>query len=310
MSSRDLIADLKRKAQEIGFDRIGVAQPNTSRAFGHYQAWMKQGHAADMWYLTESSRVGKRGDLTQVLPGIRSVIVGAISYTPASAPPSELKFGRYAWGVDYHGVVERKLKELVRWLRASVAQSFEVLTYVDTGPVLERALAEQAGIGWVGKNSCLIDEEIGSYFFLGEILTTLELSEFDRPPPNRCGTCTRCIDACPTKALVAPYQLDSRRCISYQTIENRSPELDQGFHGKLKGWVAGCDICQEVCPWNQGVPPHQHEELAPLPHLRLTPSQAERLEESEHRQLFAKTSLKRISWKSFLRNVRAAARHS
>jgi len=301
-----LIIKLKEYSKEIGFDRLGVTHCKTLPDFGRYESWIQKGYAADMWYLTEPSRVEKRKNIEKILPGAKSVIVGAISYAPKNNDHStDAKFGRYAWGKDYHLVVQKKLKQLAQWLTEHVKEPFSYVTYVDTGPILERSLAERAGVGWIGKNTCVMHETTGSYLYLGEIITTLSLPE-DSPAINRCGTCTRCLDACPTGALVGPYQLDSNQCISYHTIESRAVNIPDSIAKRLNGWVAGCDICQEVCPWNQEPLVLRLQELSPLLHTRLSLQEALALDEITHKNLFQKTSLKRVKWPQFLRVVKTA----
>ncbi|HLG18550.1 MAG TPA: tRNA epoxyqueuosine(34) reductase QueG [Bdellovibrionota bacterium] len=299
---------LKEYGLSIGFDRIGITTADPPADFRRYLDWIERGGAGDLWYLTEPSRVEKRRDLQRVLPGVRTVIVGAISYAPQSNhQPTNAKFARYAWGLDYHKVVLEKLEQLAAWLSEQVDAPFRYRTYVDTGPILERSLAERAGIGWIGKNTCLMSEETGSYLYLGELLSTLDLPT-DAPALNRCGTCTRCLDACPTQALEAPYQLRSDRCISYQTVENRNGEIPEPIAQRLNGWVAGCDICQEVCPWNHEPFPMRLEALRPLPHLRLSLQELCTLSEDDFHRHFDSTSFRRIGRSALARNAKAALR--
>lgn len=247
-----------------------------------------------MHYMVEPGRMEKRRDLEKILPGVRSVITGAFSYAPESvANVTDVKFARYGWGKDYHRVVKEKLDALVAWMKANAEQRLECLTYSDTGPILERSLAERSGLGWIGKNTCLINQKIGSYVFLGEILTTLALPT-DAPGINRCGTCTRCIDACPTKAIESAYVLNAEKCISYQTIENRKQPVADGVAENLNGWIAGCDICQEVCPWNNDIPFLKIPEFAPLPHVALSLEKITSMSEVDFQNHFQHTSFKRI----------------
>jgi epoxyqueuosine reductase len=292
---------LREHARSIGFDRIGITTAAPPEDFRRYLSWTERGYAADLWYLTEANRVAKRKDLSTLLPGAQSVIAGAISYAPDRKDhPSDAKFARYAWGLDYHRVVKDRLDRLAEWLSKQVGP-FRFISYVDTGPILERSLAQRAGVGWIGKNTCLIHETIGSYFVLGELVTTLDLPS-DVPAVSRCGTCTRCLEACPTKALSAPYELDARRCISYHTIESRAPALPAEIASKKDGWVAGCDICQEVCPWNQKAPPSALAEFRPLPHTNLSRDAILRLDEPTHLVLFGETALERITLGRLKRN--------
>lgn len=286
--------NLKSKAIELGFDLVGVTSAVPAKDFNRYLEWIRRGFAADMHYMVEQGRREKRGDLAKVLPGVKSVIVGAFSYAPENAPThTDAKFARYGWGKDYHHVVKEKLDALVAWMKDHAGQPHDCRTYVDTGPILERSLAERSGIGWIGKNTCIINDKIGSYVFLGEILTTLVLSE-DASGINRCGTCTRCIDACPTGAIEDAYQLNSAKCISYQTIENRKRPVPESIAKNLQSWIAGCDICQEVCPWNGDIPVLKIKEFKPLPHVSLSLDRIQTMSDAEYTEHFERTSFNRI----------------
>lgn len=308
MSSRSLTQELKEHALSIGFTRLGITSAAQPDDFNRYRSWAAKGFAAEMGYLTETGRMARRGDLSLLLADAKSVIVGAISYAPKSPDhASNVKFARYAWGADYHVTVKRKLEKLATWLAAHSPDPFCYVSYVDTGPILEKSLAQRAGIGWIGKNTCLINQSIGSYFVVGELITTLEL-QADRPTSNHCGSCMRCLEACPTNALVAPYELDARKCISYHTTENRASELPEEIASKLDGWIGGCDICQEVCPWNQKGEPAQLPEMHPLPHTELAAEEILKLTRSTHRSLFGPTALNRISLRNLKRNIRAQSK--
>ena len=237
----------------------------------HFPEWIAAGRAGEMKYLESRDEAGdlKRASLRTTAPWARSVIVCAINYNtkhPYSVEASEPNEGwiaRYAWGQeDYHDAVLRRLRSVETQLREFAAQADLVTRcYVDTGPLVERIYAKYAGVGWIGKNTCILDQKMGSWLFLGVILTSLELTP-DLPAPDRCGTCTRCIDACPTDALVAPYQLDSNKCISYLTIEKRGAIPDEMREG-IGRHVFGCDICQDVCPWNRKAPATAAAEFQP-----------------------------------------------
>ena len=241
---------VKRLARECGFELAGVAAAEPADDFARYREWVEKGFAGEMRYLTDR-RAAVRSDLRNLLKSARSIIcVGKLYNTPGA----EHGISRYAWGADYHRVMRSGLEKLVDALTRE-AGPFEHKICVDTAPLLERSYARQAGLGWIGKNTCLIHEPLGSWFFLGEIVTSLEL-EPDAPPPDRCGTCTRCIDACPTQAIVPDgdeWTLDSRRCISYFTIELRGPIPEEHREG-MGAHIFGCDICQDVCPWNSRAP--------------------------------------------------------
>ncbi len=249
-------------ALELGFDRAGVAALGPASTGHAYLAWLERGDQAGMAYLEH--RVESRLDPRTLLPGARSAICVALHYAPRPAENEPLgdlwpRVARYARGRDYHNFMGRRLRRLAARIRREFPGT-AARAYVDTGPVLERELAAAAGLGAVGKNTMLLHPRGGSYFLLGEVLTTLEL-EPDQPLADLCGSCSRCLEACPTGALAAPYRLDSRRCISYWTIEHRGP-IDTEMRDELGGWVFGCDLCQEACPWNAGPPFSERGEFA------------------------------------------------
>ncbi|MBD2384918.1 tRNA epoxyqueuosine(34) reductase QueG [Cylindrospermum sp. FACHB-282] len=241
---------IKEKAQELGFHKVGIAAVDGVDATERQrlQAWIALGYHADMEWMTSS----KRQDIALVMPEARSLVCVALNYYTADRRPEGeeyAKFSRYGWGRDYHKVIHKKLKQLATWLE-SLDEGIQARYYADTGPVQDKVWAQKAGIGWIAKNGNVITREYGSWVFLGEVLTNVEL-ESDRPSTEHCGTCTRCIEACPTGAITEPFVVDANRCIAYHTIENRADKLPQTVAPHLQGWVAGCDICQDVCPWNQ-----------------------------------------------------------
>jgi epoxyqueuosine reductase len=266
-----LTADrIKTQAAALGFDLCGIARTGSLPRLARLAEWLDAGHAGDMDYL-ERSR-DERLDPARVLPNVRSVVAVACLYN-VDAPsaidarePGRVAISRYAWGDDYHDVMRERLRALTRWLAAEAGPGLEAFSCVDSGPVQERVLAEAAGLGWIGKNTCLINQQLGSWIFLGEVLVNIEL-EPDLPGIDHCGTCTRCLDACPTGALVAPYVLDSRRCLSYLTIEARGA-LDDEMRGAIGEQVYGCDICQDVCPWNRRATVSDAPEWQPRDALR------------------------------------------
>ena len=249
-------ADVKAKAAALGFDLCGIAPAGDLPELKFFPQWLERGFAGEMAYLARSAE--RRADVRNVLPSARSVIVTGTLYNvdrPYSTEcddPSRAQIARYAWGDDYHGVIETRLDALLTWMREASADPFEARRYVDTGPVQERVYAQHAGIGWIGKNTCVINPAIGSWLFLGEIICSLPL-EADPPSFDQCGACTLCIEACPTQAIVGPGVLDSTRCISYLTIEARGP-IPDAMQPAVGSHVYGCDICQEVCPWNAAPP--------------------------------------------------------
>jgi epoxyqueuosine reductase len=245
-------AHVKHDAAALGFDLCGIAPAESPPELQFLREWLARGYAGEMQYMHRTAE--RRLDVRAVLPSARSVIVLATVYN-AQRPYSiqrndsaQAAIARYAWGDDYHTVIERRLRELVHTMRTAAGDAFEARAYVDTGPVQERVFAQYAGLGWIGKNTCLINEDIGSWVFLSAIICNLAL-EPDAPALDQCGTCTRCLDACPTGALVEPRVLDSTRCLSYLTIE-----LKGSIPVERREWIGnhayGCDICQEVCPWN------------------------------------------------------------
>src|SRR5262245_30885499 len=252
---------IKAKALEIGFDLCGVAVADSFPELAFLREWLDRGYAGEMGYMARSA--DRRADVRAVVPGARSVIVTGTIYntvSPYASPPADdvALISRYAWGDDYHDVLKTRLDALVGWMRRESPEPFDARAYVDTGPVQERVYAQYAGLGWIGKNTCLINAGLGSWLFLSEIICTLAL-EPDSPGLEQCGSCTRCLDACPTGALVEPGVLDARRCVSYLTIELRSA-IPASFRESLGTHVYGCDICQDVCPYNQASP--QSDEVA------------------------------------------------
>src|SRR5215472_712141 len=243
---------IKRKARELGFDLCGIAPATDLPELTFFHEWLERGYAGTMAYLARSA--DRRADVRHVLPTARTVIVTATNYNtdrPYStecADPRRAQIARYAWGEDYHDVIGARLDSLVAWMRETADEPFDARAYVDTGPIQERVYAQHAGVGWIGKNTCVINPDVGSWIFLAEIICDLQL-ECDRPAFDQCGTCTLCIEACPTQAIVAPGVLDSTRCISYLTIELKG-DIPRAMDAGIANHVYGCDICQEVCPWN------------------------------------------------------------
>lgn len=267
---------LKHAAEEAGFDLAGIATADGGRELEYFPQWIADGHAGEMKYMEARDDQGdlKRASLARVAPWARSVIVCAINYNTAhpystnAHDPDRGWISRYAWSrEDYHDAVLRRLRQVESALQQGVPAEQELTTrsYVDTGPIVERVFAKYAGVGWIGKNTCIINQKTGSWLFLGVILTSLELTP-DLPAPDRCGTCTRCIDACPTNAILAPYRLDSNKCISYLTIEKRG-SIPEDLREGMGHHVFGCDICQDVCPWNRKAPATSAPEFQPRPGL-------------------------------------------
>lgn len=333
---------ISERASQLGFAMSGVVNAEKFPEFLRQEEWLAHGYAGEMKYLSDP----RRNDPRSVLPGIRSVIVCALTYNtahPRTAPAlddvadttvtTEPRgwISRYAWGDDYHDVLREKLQLMLQALREQHPAPFEARIYADTGPINERILAKHAGLGWLGKNSLLLHERLGSFFFLGVILTTLDLpptlGTTDPPPADRCGTCRKCLDACPTQALIEPYVLDSRKCISYLTIELREA-IPEHLREPMGLHIFGCDICQDVCPWNRHAPVTNAMEFEPrsLPHATTATRGDEsplatnnsnspeslflpRLEwlasltQSDFSEIFHGSPIKRTKWRGLLRNV-------
>jgi epoxyqueuosine reductase len=249
-----LAPDVKRRALEAGFDLCGIAPAARHPKLDRLKDWIAAGRAGDMHYLEDS--LDERSDPRVFLPTARSIISLAVVYnTPhpysvdVVGQDGRVGIARYAWGDDYHDVLRARLRELVTWMSAAAGGGLEALTCVDDGPVQERVFAELAGLGWIGKNTCLINPKLGSWLFLAEIITNVHLDP-DVPAVDQCGTCTRCLEACPTQAIIEPYTVDATRCLAYLTIEKRDA-FDRTMEAAVRDQVYGCDICQDVCPWNR-----------------------------------------------------------
>jgi epoxyqueuosine reductase len=319
MTKDNLAALTMELARAAGFDLCGIAPAAEFPELARLQEWLERGHAGEMRYLHDA----RRRSPTLAMQGARSVIVCALNYNTALPTSTETPqlleanrgprgwISRYAWGEDYHNVVGEKLETLIQHLRREFREPFEARAYVDTGPIVERVAAKYAGLGWLAKNTCLINEDLGSWLFLGVIVTTLDLAPTlgaaELPAPDLCGNCSLCIDACPTGAIVEPYVLDARRCISYLTIELRGT-IPREFREPIGRHVFGCDICQDVCPWNRRAPvtplpnfqPRQREEhslFSPSLEWLLT------LSEEEFRALFRGSPVKRAKWRGLVRNA-------
>lgn len=304
-----LAEKIKRKTKELGFEKAGMcgAEPlEVERQ--RLQEWLARNYHGTMAYMARN--VEKRVDVRNVYPEAKSVVVCALNYFQHEKTlchdDSGAKISMYAQGKDYHDVVNEKLLQLLDYIKTQYEHA-DGKIYVDTGPILEKALAVRAGIGWQGKNTNILTEDAGSFFFLGVLLLNIELP-YDSPVTDLCGSCTLCLDACPTQAFPAPYVLDATKCISYLTIEYKG-EIDAALAGKMDGWIFGCDVCQQVCPYNvRDAEPTTETEFYAKPELRekmLTDFLS--LSEEEFRQLFHGTPVLRAKWQGFMRNCRIAA---
>ena len=297
-------AIVKQLATQLGFDFCGISKAGfLEEEAPRLEDWLKKDYQGKMGYL--ENNFDKRLDPTKLVPGAKSVISLIYNYYPEEdlATDDNYKIAKYAYGKDYHFVIKDKLKHFFELLKGQIGNDIDGRVFVDSAPVHERAWAAKSGLGWIGKNSLLLNKRMGSFFFLAEIISDLELEE-DGPVQDHCGSCTRCIDACPTDAIIDPYVIDSNRCISYLTIELKE-ELPVGYEEKMEGWVFGCDICQDVCPWNRHSRPHQ--ESAFEPHQKLSTQQKqdwEELTEETFRVIFKNSAVKRTKFKGLARNIR------
>ena len=303
----DLSTALKQRAREEGFEPVGLARlPGSPRLRLRTQAlqrWLNQGHQADMAWMAAPRRL----DASKLLEGARSLLaVGLNYYVSAQARDGCLKVARYGWGRDYHRVVEQRLRRVGRWLSQHRPEA-RWRVCVDSSPLLDKAWAEEAGLGWIGKHSNLIHSSRGSWMVLGHLLTTEELRP-DEPSRSLCGRCTSCIEACPTGAISEPFVVDARRCLAFHTIENREPVLPEAIQNALGPWVAGCDICQDVCPWNhRTLPSSQDPDVQPRPWLlELRPADALRWDDATWDEKLRGSALRRIKPWMWRRNATSA----
>ncbi len=307
---------LKQQARSLGFDLVGIAQAGPADSFDHLTGWLERGFAGSMDYLNRHAEA--RRHPTSILPEVRSILMAGLNYRRAacvSCSESSIRarnassegqiagrVAQYARGEDYHNVLLEKLRELLAWMQEQVP-GCRGRCVVDTAPLLERDFARRAGLGWFGKNTMLIDKRLGSYFFLGALLLDVELHADPVHEASHCGTCTACLDACPTEAFVGPGQLDSRRCISYLTIELRE-QIPEGLRPGIGAWLFGCDICQEVCPWNRKAPESFEPAWSARPDLEaLDPAELLGLSEDDFRRRFRGTALWRAKRIGLLRNA-------
>ncbi len=299
---KEISANIKIHAIQLGFDGCGISKAESLEQDSfRLTQWLNAGHHGEMTYM--SAHPEKRNDPRKLLEGAGSVISVILNYYPKEIQfdPFAPKISKYAYGRDYHWVMKKKLKKLLDFINEEMGP-VNGRYFVDSAPVLDRAWAAKAGLGWIGKNSNLISKEYGSFVFIGELVVDLELA-CDHPVKDYCGDCTRCIDACPTGAIVADRVIDSRKCISYHTIENKG-EIPPEMKGKMENWVFGCDICQDVCPWNQNLTPHREPGFNPHPDLlKLTREEWFEMDEEQFNRLFAGTPVMRTKYTGLKRNL-------
>lgn len=289
-------------AKDLGFSFCGIAKAERlEEEAPKLEAWLIRGYQGKMSYL--ENHFEKRLDPTLLVPGAKSVVSLVYNYFPEEhhQDESQLKLAKYAYGQDYHFVIKDKLKVFLEKIREQVGD-VEGRVFVDSAPVHERAWAAKSGVGWVGKNSLLLNRNMGSFFFLAELIIDLEL-EPDGPIQDYCGTCTACQDACPTDAIAEPFVVDGSRCISYLTIELKE-EIPSEFGDKMEGWVFGCDICQDVCPWNRFSKPHEEPHFKPQGWENFTTQDWEEMTEETFAKVFKKSAVKRAKFGGLMRNVK------
>ena len=303
LRSHEYAQFIKREAKALGFLSCGIAKAGfLEEEAPKLEEWLRQGRHGQMKYM--ENHFDKRLDPTKLVPGAKSVITLLFNYyseekqQDASAP----KISQYAYGEDYHHVIKQKLRQLLERLRDNIG-AIEGRVFVDSAPVMDKAWAQKAGLGWVGKNTNLIAKSTGSFFFIAEIISDLDLPA-DLPVADHCGSCTACIDACPTDALTAPYEIDGSKCISYATIELKEA-IPTHFQGKMDGWMFGCDVCQDVCPWNRFARPSTEPAFHPSAELmEMTHRDWEELTEETFRRVFKKSAVKRTKFQGLQRNIR------
>ncbi len=310
--------EVKTFAFRLGFSLIGIARAQPSPMLAAYERWVAAGMHGEMGYLAREDRLVRRRDLNLILPGARSLLIVGVDYqahVPASVlrDPTRGRIASYAWGVDYHHWIATRLETLALWMLDTYALERPYKVYVDTGAILERSHAQTAGMGFIGKNTMLIHPRKGSYFLLGEIITSAQFDHYDAPlkKATMCGSCTRCLSACPTDAFPAPHVLDARRCISYLTIEHKgwiNPEL----RPLMGNWVFGCDVCQEVCPFQRFSTPTPHTDFVPVDFKRAAPPLSDllSLDDEQFKRIFAGSPVERIKRERLVRNACIAAGNS
>ncbi|PQJ10982.1 tRNA epoxyqueuosine(34) reductase QueG [Flavipsychrobacter stenotrophus] len=294
---------IKDEASRLGFNSCGIAKAvQLEDDAVRLEQWLSKGYNAGMEYMERNFDL--RIDPRKLVPGAKSVITLQLNYYPAEQQQALApKIAKYAWGTDYHYVIREKLNQLLDFINTNIG-AVDGRGFVDSAPVLERSWAVRSGLGWIGKNGNVLTRNSGSFFFIATLITDLELSTDAPFTTDHCGTCTRCIDACPTDAIVSPTKIDATKCISYLTIELKDALIPSEFHNKMENWMFGCDICQDVCPWNRFSKPNTEANFTPIPEiLNLSMRQWEELSEDAFNKIFKNSPLKRSKWKGMQRNI-------
>lgn len=297
MKKSEISYKIKEKAKELGFSNCGIIKArNLLEEEIHFKIWLEKGYNADMKYLHENFE--KRMNPLKLVENTKSIIVLLFNYCPLNyESKSKYKISKYALSNDYHKVIETKLNKLLEFINSEL-QFVKGKAFVDSSPVLEKAIAKRANLGWIGKNSLLVTKK-GSFYFISEIFVDIELEYNEIQSKDFCGTCTKCIDSCPTNAIYENHKVDANKCISYHTIENKG-EIPEQLKGKFQNWIYGCDICQDVCPWNSKIEPKLE---ANKKIIDMTNEQWEKLDEEKFNEIFSKSSVKRLKFKRLKRNI-------
>ncbi len=293
---------IKNEAQRLGFLSCGISKAEfLEEEAPRLEAWLKKGMHGEMAYM--ENHFDKRLDPTQLVPGAKSVISLLLNYFPeAQQEEHTYKISKYAFGTDYHFVIKDKLKQLLEFIQSEIGE-VDGRAFVDSAPVLDKTWAAKSGLGWMGKHSNLLSKQVGSFFFIAELIVDLEL-DYDVPVTDHCGSCTACIDACPTQAIVQPYVVDGSKCISYLTIELKN-DIPSDFSGKMDDWMFGCDVCQDVCPWNRFSKPHREPLFNAKPELlSKSKKEWEEITEEVFDQIFQKSAVKRTKYSGLIRNIK------
>jgi epoxyqueuosine reductase len=295
---------IKQLALELGFEQCGIAKAMyLDEDAKRLESWLNNSFQGSMQYM--ENYFDLRVDPSKIVPGAKSVITLLKNYYPTEQQHAELpKISKYAWGKDYHEVIRQQLKEFLFRLQEKIG-SLNGRGFVDSAPVLERSWATKSGLGWIGRNGNLINKEVGSFFFIATLIVDIELQYDDPFAKDFCGNCRRCIDACPTEAILDNKVVNGSKCISYYTIELKDALIPEEMQGKFNNWMFGCDVCQDVCPWNRFSKPHSDPEFTPIPEiLNLTTAEWESLTEEQFKKIFRESPLKRTKWKGIQRNLK------